>query len=117
MVDEKKPQPDKTIKLSRAEGGIHLREPLRDRVATRVLSLFSYSLIGTLVFAGMLVLIDAAFIGFKVITPEQRLMTEKVIMTFITATVVQVGTALAAIVLAVFKAPPSVAVDESSESQ
>jgi hypothetical protein len=72
-------------------------------VATRVLSLFSSSLLGTLAFAGLLVLIDAFFIYFKVIVSEQRLMTERIIMTFVTATVVQVGAAIAAIVIAVFK--------------
>ena len=59
----------------------------------------------TLAFAAALLAIDAWFIYNKIIVPEQRLMTEKVVMTFITATVVQVGTALAAIVFAVFKVP------------
>jgi hypothetical protein len=77
--------------------------PLREHVAKRILTLFEISLIGTLAFAAILVLIDAFFIFFKVINPAERLMTEKVIMTFVTATVVEVGAALAAIVFAVFK--------------
>lgn len=83
------------------------KESLRELVATEVLRLFRYSLQGTLAFAAVLTLIDAAFILIKVITPDQRLMTERIIMTFITATVVQVGAALAAIVFAVFKAEPT----------
>ena len=91
-----------TVKLSTVEftyQGIDLRE----HVAKRVLKLFEISLIGTLTFAAILVLIDAIFIYARVITPTERLMTEKVIMTFVAATVVEVGTALAAIVFAVFK--------------
>ena len=44
----------------------------------------------------------AAFIATKIIAPEQRLVTEKILMTFVTATVLQVGAAVAAIVYAVF---------------
>lgn len=95
-----------TIELSRRADSIHLEPPsLRDRVTNRVLNLFSISLVLTLAFAAALLAIDAWFIYNKIIVPEQRLMTEKVVMTFITATVVQVGTALAAIVFAVFKVP------------
>ena len=72
-------------------------------VATRVLNLFTWSLLGTLAFAALLVLIDAIFIATKIIVPDQRLMTERIIMTFVTATVVQVGAAIAAIVFSVFK--------------
>ena len=94
------------IPLSQWEQHFHLARPtLKELIATRVLNLFSVSLIGTLSFAGLLVLVDSVFIFAKVITPEQRLVSEKVVMTFVTATVVQVGAALAAIVLAVFKEP------------
>ena len=72
-------------------------------MTTRVLDLFGISLIGTLTFAAILVMIDVVFILLKVITPAERLMTQQVVMTFVTATVVQVGAALAAIVFAVFK--------------
>lgn len=92
------------IELSDRAGELQLERPsLRDRIADRVLSLFSWSLLGTLAFAGMLVLIDSLFIFCKVISHEQRLMSERIIMTFVTATVVQVGAAVAAIVFAVFK--------------
>jgi hypothetical protein len=90
--------------LEKRAAKFSLAEPsLRQMVAQRVLSLFHWSLVGTLCFAAMLVLIDALFIWSKVITPEQRLMTQNIITIFVTATVVQVGAALAAIVYAVFK--------------
>ncbi len=91
-------------KLSRMAANIDLERPtLREVVATRVLDLFSLSLMGTLAFAAFLVIIDAGFILWKVIKPDERLMTPAIIMTFVTATVVQVGAAIAAIVLSVFK--------------
>ena len=94
----------KPISLSEVAARVHLgNQSLKETIATRILNLFSTSLIGTLSFAGALVLIDAAFILLKVITPEQRLVTEKILMTFVTATVLQVGAAIAAIVFAVFK--------------
>lgn len=92
------------IDLSDRADELQIERPsLRDRIADRVLSLFSWSLLGTLAFAGALVLIDSLFIYSKVISHEQRLMSERIIMTFVTATVVQVGAAVAAIVFAVFK--------------
>lgn len=78
--------------------------PLKNLVTVEVLTLFKLSLLGTLVAGGCLVLVDAVFVLFKVIQPDQRLVSERIIMTFVTATVVQVGTAFGAIVFAVFKA-------------
>jgi hypothetical protein len=102
-------------KLGEREDAFKLAPPtLKEKVATKVLDLFHFSLKGTLLFAAALVLIDALYIFMKVITPEQRLMSEKIIMTFIAATVVQVGAALAAIVFAVFKSNPNS--DGDSES-
>jgi hypothetical protein len=101
---ESPPRVAEAEELSKLASEIHLTRPsLKEMVATRVLSLFSYSLLGTLAFAALLVLIDALFIYMETIRPEQRLMTERIIMTFVTATVVQVGAAIAAIVFAVFK--------------
>jgi len=77
---------------------------LQRLVAERVLHLFGWSLLGTLAFAACLVVVDAIFLAFKIIRPEDRLMSERIVMTFIGSTVVQVGTAFAAIVVAVFKA-------------
>ena len=96
-----------SIELSQAENAIHLRPSLKEVIATEVLKLFRYSLFGTLSFAGSLALIDAVFIGTHIITPDQRLMSGSIVMTFVTATVVQVGAALAAIVFAVFRENPS----------
>jgi hypothetical protein len=50
-----------------------------------------------------MVAIDALFIWTRIITPEQRLMTGTIVMTFVSATVVQIGAAIAAITAAVFK--------------
>lgn len=93
-----------SVSIDAEERKISLEKPsLKEVVAKRVLDLFSLSLKGTLAFAGVLVLIDAVFIAVGLIKPDQRLMTERVIMTLIGATVVQVGAALAAIVVAVFR--------------
>jgi hypothetical protein len=95
------------IELSQLANEVHLARPtLKEMVATEVLKLFSISLRGTLLFAAALVIVDASFIGFKIITPDQRLMTERVVMAFVSATVVQVGAAIGAIVFAVFKSGP-----------
>ncbi len=97
------------LQLSALAKEIHLDPPsLKQMVAVKVLGLFSLSLIGTLAFAAVLVLIDSFFIYSKIITPDQRLMTERIIMTFVTATVVQVGAAVASIVIAVFKTNSSI---------
>jgi hypothetical protein len=93
-----------TVDLSEQADDVSINKlTLREQVATRVLDLFKISLIGTLVSAAVIVLIDHVYILLKIITPEQRLLTERVLMTLIGATVVQVGAALAAIVIAVFK--------------
>ena len=76
---------------------------LRTMVATDVLKLFKWSLLGTLASSGVILIVDEVFIIYKFISPEQRLLSEKVLMTLNGATVVQVGAALAAIVFAVFK--------------
>ena len=80
---------------------------LRESIANQVLKLFRYSLIVTLIFSGVILATDLMFIAFKVVSPAERLMTERVVMTLIGASVVQVGAALAAIVFAVFKEPPA----------
>jgi hypothetical protein len=93
-----------TVALSAVAREIHLRPPtLKEKVADRVLDLFSVSLRTTLLFAGGMVAIDALFIWTRIITPEQRLMTGTIVMTFVSATVVQIGAAIAAITAAVFK--------------
>ena len=96
------------VDLSARSAEYHIDEPtLKVRVATQVLKLFKWSLIGTLCSSAVILITDEFFIFYKVITPDQRLLTEKVLMTLIGATVVQVGAALAAIVYAVFKSTGS----------
>ena len=96
--------PNRPLGLERKTSPYSIEEPtLRDRVGDEVLRLFRLSLITTLSAAALIILIDSCFILAKVITPDQRLLTEKVLMTLIGATVVQVGVALAAIVYALFK--------------
>ena len=101
--DKQSIQPPRTVDLGSVSAEFKLERTLRDRVADEVLTLFRWSLLGTLASALFILLIDEAYLFYKIITPEQRLMTEKVLMTLIGATVVQVGAALAAIVFAVFK--------------
>ena len=108
----------KPIYLSVREDRFHLTKPsLKELIAARVLSLFSVSLLGTLGFAAFLVVVDSLFIFLHTITPEQRLVTERVVMTFVTATVVQVGAAVVAIVYAVFKDPGSLDADRAAPGE
>jgi hypothetical protein len=93
-----------TVELSAQAVEVSIQKlSLREQVTTGVLALFKFSLIGTLVATVLIGVIDHLFIGLKIITSEQRLLSERVLMTLIAATVVQVGAALAAIVFAVFK--------------
>ncbi|MBX9926906.1 MAG: hypothetical protein K2Y05_11150 [Hyphomicrobiaceae bacterium] len=97
----------KTIDLGSKADELAIKRPdLRESIATQVLTLFRYSLLGTLAFAAVILATDLFFIWTNVIAPADRLMTERVLITLIGATVVQVGAALAAIVFAVFKTPP-----------
>ena len=92
------------VGLSARSAQYHLEQPtLKERVATQVLTLFKWSLVGTLCSSAIILVTDELFIFYKIITPEQRLLSEKVLMTLIAATVVQVGAALAAIVYSIFR--------------
>jgi hypothetical protein len=96
------------VELSAIARDIQLRPPtLKEKVADRILDMFSVSLRTTLLFAGGMVALDAVFIWTGTITPEQRLMTGTIVMTFVSATVVQIGAAIAAITAAVFKSGAS----------
>jgi hypothetical protein len=99
----------RTIDLGAKADELAISKPdLRETIATQVLALFRYSLLGTLSFSAVILIADLAYIALKIISPADRLMTETVLMTLIGATVVQVGAALAAIVYAVFKAPAQI---------
>jgi hypothetical protein len=90
-------RPPETVDLNARAEVLNIEKPtLQDRVADEVLKLFRYSLWGTLVFAGIILLFDEGFVSLGVIKPDQRLLSEKVLMTLIGATVVQVGAALGA---------------------
>lgn len=65
---------------------------LRKRIGNRIVWTFVGGNVVTLfVFAG-LVYLDQSNMGNHVITPDQRIITEKVIMTLLGATTVQIGT-------------------------
>ena len=65
---------------------------LRKRIGNRIVWTFVGGNVVTLfVFAG-LVYLDQSNMGNRVITPDQRIITEKVIMTLLGATTVQIGT-------------------------
>lgn len=108
------PAPDPSMKpaaasvdLSRIANKVGFQpQTLKDYVATQILHLFSRSLFFTLGFATFLIVVDVVFIWTGTVKPQERLMTEAVIMTFVTATVVQVGAAIGAIVLSIFKSEP-----------
>ena len=88
--DQRRPTASpETVELSAQADDVSINKlSLREQVATRVLDLFKISLIGTLVSAAAIALVDHVYILLKIITPEQRLLTERVLMTLIGATVV-----------------------------
>lgn len=100
-------KPAVVLQLDAEANKIDINPDLRTLVTTKVLELFKWSLLGTLASSGIILIVDEVYILVKLITPEQRLLSEKVLMTLIGATVVQVGAALAAIVYAVFKTEAS----------
>jgi hypothetical protein len=103
------PAPDATprVRLGQEEERFGFEpQTLKDYVATQILHLFRHSLYCTLGFAAFLIVVDVIFIWTGTVKPGERLMTEAVIMTFVGATVVQVGAAIGAIVLSIFKSEP-----------
>lgn len=78
---------------------------LRDIIAGRVLTLFTFSLFATLGLVAVLAAVDITMIWTNVIEPDQRLVTQPVLMSMIGATIVELGAALTTIVLAVFRSP------------
>ena len=81
-------------------------QDLTEWVAAKVLRLFEWSVGLTVIITIVLAIIDSIAMWNHVIQPSERLVTEKVLMTLIGASVVQVGAASAAIVYALFKKPP-----------
>lgn len=83
------------------------KQAFTERIADRILRLFTISVISTVLLCTIIAGIDAWFIAEGWIKPSERLITEKVIISIIGATIVQVGTAAAAIVYSLFKNLPS----------
>lgn len=90
---------------------------LKERLASRVLTLFSISLLATLGFVAVLALFDILMIWHEIIEPDQRLVTQPVLMAMIGATIVELGAALTTIVIAVFKVPKKPPPNDASEPE
>lgn len=98
------PTPKKDdLALSTLAGHLNLRnQTLREDVATKILTLFRISVIVTGVLTIALAAVDAVMICNHIITPDQRLVTERVLLALIGASIVELGAGLTAIVLALF---------------
>lgn len=79
------------------------RQAFTELVGERILSLFKISVISTVGLTIALALLDAWFIKSGVIEPDDRLVTEHVVMAIIGASIVQVGAASSAIAYSLFK--------------
>lgn len=103
------------VSLSKLSADLELRPPsLRERIAGRVLTLFSVSLFATLGLVALLSLGDFIMIWRGIIEPADRLVTQPVLMSMIAATIVELGAALTTIVIAVFKTPKKPPQDEAA---
>ena len=91
------------IPLSNLAARIKLaRHELNDRVAGEVLKLFKWSVGATVAITVLLACGDFAGLLLHVIQPADRLISERVVLALIGASVVQVGAASAAIVYGLF---------------
>jgi hypothetical protein len=81
------------------------KQHLAEDVADGVLRLFRISVIATVALTIALAAVDTIMIAANVIEPESRLVTEHVLMAIIGASVVQVGSAIIAIVYSLFARP------------
>jgi hypothetical protein len=98
-------EPPQTRGLSDLANHVVMRDlDLRDFVAEKVMQFFRVSLFSTIGLTIILSAVDAAFIFFKIITPVERLVNERVLMAIVGATIVQVGAATGTIVIFLFKA-------------
>jgi hypothetical protein len=79
------------------------QQAFTESVGDRVLTLFRISVLSTVILCFALVVLDGWFIVEGWIEPNQRLVTEKVLMAIIGASIVQVGAASSAIVYSLFK--------------
>ncbi len=94
----------KDLTLSSLSEEVGLRPPsLKERIANKVLNYFGWSLLATVALAIVLAAVDAVMIWYDVIEPSDRLINQTVLMAMIGATVIELGAALATIVVAIFK--------------
>ena len=94
----------KGVPLSEIASDIPLRKQwLSEHVASEVLRLFRLSVVAIVALTIALAALDAWFLYKGVIDPSERLVTEKVLMAIIGASIIQVGAAFATIVLALFR--------------
>jgi len=106
-------QEPRGIPLSEIASHLQLRKQwLSEQVASEVLRLFRLSVVTMAALTVVLAAVDAVFIYIGTIGPADRLMTERVLLAVVGASIVQVGAAFAAIVLALFKNPNPVASDD-----
>jgi hypothetical protein len=91
------------------------KQAFAEQVGARILSLFKISVISTVGLCFALAAVDAWFILGDKIEPAERLVTEKVLIAIIGASIVQVGAASVAIVYSLFK--QSSADKSSAESE
>ena len=79
------------------------------------MKLFGINVITTAGLTLLLAAVDAVFIYLGKITPDQRLVSEKVFMAIVGATTIQLGLGIGAIVTALFKQPASSVPDTDAE--
>jgi uncharacterized membrane protein len=93
------------VSLSNISQNLKVTPLFKEGVATKVLWVFIVSVAVTGAMSIGLAVSDACMIWHGIIEPSERLISEKVVMALIGATIVQLGAALATIILALFKNP------------
>ncbi len=95
---------DKPISLNSEAGRVGLDDGvLRELITKQVLQLLRWSLMTTLALSIFIFAVDSTFIFYKIYQPVDRLLNGEVLKILIGATVVQIGSAFAVIVIAIFK--------------
>ncbi|KOX55120.1 hypothetical protein ADL19_13560 [Streptomyces purpurogeneiscleroticus] len=77
-----------------------------EQISSRLITLFGWSVGCTWALALILAAADYTFIGRGWMAAADRLVTEKVLLAIIAATIAQLGAVVAGIIYAVFKSPP-----------
>lgn len=99
------PVVDLTAREAAAEGfdREEAEHSLRADWADRIMKLFKIGNIAMIALVGVMALVDAIFIGLRWIEPNERLITDGVVMAVIAATIAQVGAAGVAITRSLFR--------------